>query len=215
MLPWIWTYREPAAEVEECEEQASVPLAGRALWGVILMRTFGAPVGHFYWYWLPEYLKHGRGMSLEAIGLTAWMPFLAGGAGNVGGGWLSRVLIGRGWSVGAARTFVFTAATVVSLTAVLVPAAGGPASALALLCAASLAINAYAANLIGLITDLFPHHMLARVTGWTGVGDNVMSMAAMLLTGVVVDRFSYTPVFIAAGVLPVLGLGAYFVLVRW
>jgi len=36
-------------------------------------------------------------VSLEAIGLTAWLPFLAGDAGNVGGGWLSSVLIDRGW----------------------------------------------------------------------------------------------------------------------
>jgi ACS family hexuronate transporter-like MFS transporter len=215
VVPWLRTYREPRDAKEQRAESAGPdPLAKGALWGVILMRSFGAPVGHFYWYWLPEYLKHGRGMSLEAIGLTAWMPFLAGGAGNIGGGWLSRVLINRGWSLDAARKFVFIASTVVCLAAMLVPLAGGPASALALICAASLAVNAYAANLIGLITDLFPHRVLARVTGLTGVGDNVMSMAAMLLTGVVVDRFSYTPVFIVAGLLPILGLGSFFVLVR-
>jgi hypothetical protein len=36
----------------------------------------------------------------------------------------------------------------------------------------------------------------------------------MLLTGIVVDHFSYVPVFIAAGVLPFLALAAFFVLVR-
>jgi ACS family hexuronate transporter-like MFS transporter len=215
LLPWLKTYREPpAAKAQPAASADRYVLAKSTLWGVILMRSFGAPVGHFYWYWLPEYLKHGRGMSLEAIGLTAWLPFLAGGVGNIGGGWLSRALINRGWSLDAARKFVFIASTIVCLAAMLVPLAGSPASALALLCAASLAVNAYAANLIGLITDLFPHRMLARVTGLTGVGDNLMSMAAMFLTGVVVDRFSYTPVFLAAGILPLLGLAAFFVFIR-
>lgn len=231
LLPWLKSYWEPwqhpalpeEVRAEAAKERATaagpeVPiralLAYPAVWGVILMRSFGAPVTHFYWYWLPEYLKHGRGMSLEAIGLTAWMPFLAGGIGNIGGGWLSRVLMERGWGVDKARKFVLTLAVSICLVVVLVPLAGGPLTALASISAASLAINAYAANLMGLITDLVPERMLARVSGLTGVGDNVMSMIAMLLTGVVVDRFSYTPIFIAAGIFPIVSLCAFFGLVR-
>jgi len=41
-----------------------------------------------------------------------------------------------------------------------------------------------------------------------------MSMLMMLLTGVVVDRFSYLPVFLAAGLLPLLSLSALLGLVR-
>jgi MFS family permease len=67
---------------------------------------------------------------------------------------------------------------------------------------------------VGLLTDLFPHQILGRVTSLTGIGDGVMSMIIMLLTGVVVDHFSYVPVFIAAGLLPFLALAAFFVLVR-
>jgi len=231
VLPWLKTYWEPwrhpslpkemRAEAAQQDASTTAPepttgslLARQAVWGVILMRAFAAPVQHFYWYWLPEYLKHGRGMSLEAIGLTAWMPFVAGGAGNIGGGWLSRVLIGRGWSVDATRKLMLAATVAVCLVVVLVPFAPGPASALALICAASLALNAYAANLLGVLTDVFPQQMLARITGLTGIGDNGMSMIAMLLTGVVVDRFSYTPVFITAGIMPILGAACFFVLVQ-
>jgi ACS family hexuronate transporter-like MFS transporter len=84
---------------------------------------------------------------------------------------------------------------------------------MALICLASLGINAVAANLMGLITDLFPQRVLARVSGMTGVGDGLVSMVAMQLTGVVVDRFSYTPIFICAGVLPLLLLTSLMVLV--
>ena len=47
----------------------------------------------------------------------------------------------------------------------------------------------------------------------TGVGDGVVSMCMMLLAGMVIDRFSYTPVFIAVGLLPVLSLSALMILV--
>lgn len=78
---------------------------------------------------------------------------------------------------------------------------------------ATLGINAFAANLIGLLTDLFPQHLLARITALTGVGDGTMSMVAMLATGMIVDRFSYLPVFLAAAAFPLAGLAAFLLLV--
>lgn len=218
LIPWLWLYREPAREADEVAAEAPAPgilklLAMPAVWGVILMRSFGGPVTHFYWYWLPEYLKRERGMSLEMIGMFAWLPFFCGGMGNIGGGWLSSHLIQRGWSVNRARKTAFVLATALCLAALAVPAAPNAALAIALICMAALGINAFAANLMGLITDLFPQRILARVSSLTGVGDGAMSMTMMLLTGVVVDRLSYLPVFVGAGLLPVFSLTSLLILV--
>jgi ACS family hexuronate transporter-like MFS transporter len=120
----------------------------------------------------------------------------------------------RGHSLQASRRTLLSGSIGLSALAVLVPLAKNDAAALGLISIASLGINAYAANLIGLLTDLFPHHMLGRITSLTGIGDGIMSMTAMLLTGMVVDHFSYVPVFIAVGLLPFLALSAFFVLVR-
>lgn len=121
IVPWLCVYWEPwrSPRLAAIERETAVraqpavnPAAGGrmlsllalpAVWGVILMRAFGGPVTHFYWYWLPEYLKRERGMSLEMIGLTAWLPFLAGGAGNIGGGWFSSWLLSRAWNPDRAR----------------------------------------------------------------------------------------------------------------
>jgi ACS family hexuronate transporter-like MFS transporter len=227
VLPWLRTYWEPwrhpalgssvpppPEESSEAQPSVMTLLAIPAVWGVVLMRAFTGPVSHFYWYWLPEYLKHGRGMSLEAIGATAWMPFLAGAVGNIGGGWASGALISRGWSIKASRTALLTGATIGCLCAMLVPLAASPASALGLICVASLAINAFSANHLGVLTDLFPQRVLARVTGMTGVGDNLVSMVSMQMTGIIVDRFSYTPIFVAVGCMPLLALTGYLTLAR-
>ncbi len=197
------------------EPQPSIPLllTLSPVWGVILIRAFGGPVTHFYWYWLPEYLKRERGMSLEAIGMFAWLPFLCGGIGNIGGGWLSSHLILRGWTVNRARKTAFFLGGGLCVLAVTIPFAPNAAAAIAIICLASLGINAIAANLMGLIADLFPQSVLARVSGMTGVGDGIVSMLMMLLAGIVIDRFSYTPVFIAVGVLPLLSLAALMLLV--
>ncbi len=230
IVPWLRTYREPWRHPElqkvPMEQRIAAPSTIRkdppmlylltfpAVWGAILMRAFGAPVTNFYWYWLPEYLKHQRGMSLAMVGLLAWLPFLAGGIGNLGGGWASRWMVKHGSSLDTSRRTLFTTSIVLSAIAVLVPATPNNLVAVGLICIASLGINAYAANLIGLYTDLFPHQMLARITSLTGIGDGIMSMGTMLLTGVVVDHFSYVPVFIAAGLLPFLALSSFFLLVR-
>lgn len=228
IVPWLRTYWEPRRHprLRSMEgSPASPPVRQKdppilylltipAVWGVILMRAFAAPVTNFYWYWLPEYLKSQRGMSLQMVGLLAWVPFLAGGIGNLGGGWLARWMIKRGYSLHTARRALFGMSIGLSAFAVLVPMASNDLIALALISIASLGINAYAANLMGLLTDLFPHQILGRITSLTGIGDGVMSMIVMLLTGIVVDHFSYVPVFIAAGLLPFLALTAFFVLVR-
>jgi len=230
IIPWLRTYWEPGQhprlkESAPGQSQLVTAQASRdvsmlhlltfpAVWGAILMRAFGSPVTNFYWYWLPQYLKHQRGMSLTMVGLLAWLPFLAGGVGNLGGGWASRWLVRRGYSLDTSRRTLFIVSIALSAFAVLVPATANNLAAISVICVASLGINAYAANLIGLYTDIFPQHILARITSLTGIGDGVMSMATMLLTGIVVDRFSYVPVFIAAGLLPFLALSSFFVLVR-
>jgi hypothetical protein len=45
---------------------------------------------------------------------------------------------------------------------------------------------------------------VGRVTSLTGVGDNLTSMLLMLSTGIVLDRYSYLPVFTIAGILPLI-----------
>jgi len=233
LIPWGLIYREPwrhprlsesarqqAMRAKQAADESVVsprilPLLGvQAVWGVILMRALTGPVTHFYWYWLPEFLKRDRNMPLAMIGLFAWLPFFSGGLGNIGGGWFSGWLLQRGWTVDGARKTAFVLAVALCLTATLVPAVPGAAWAIFLICLASLGINAFAANLIGILTDLFPETVLAKVSGLTGVGDGTMSMIMMLLTGIIVDRESYTPVFVAAGTLPILALAALFVLVR-
>lgn len=218
LIPWLLVYRDARTSATTAEQRIQRPfstlLASAPLWGVILMRALAGPVTHFYWYWLPEYLRRERGMPLEMIGIFAWMPFFSGAIGNIGGGWLTRYLIARGTPAPVARKRVFAAAVALCCASLPVPFAPNTVWAMLLICIASMGINAFAASHIGLVAGLFPEPILARTMAFTGMGDNIAGMIAMLATGMIVDRYSYIPVFAAAAALPVLALTAYLILVR-
>jgi ACS family hexuronate transporter-like MFS transporter len=83
--------------------------------------------------------------------------------------------------------------------------------AIALISVATFAYSAWASNILTLPADLFPPAVVASVSGLSGTGAATGGMAFMLLIGYVVDRFSYAPVFVAAGVMPL----AAFAIVAW
>lgn len=215
-VPWMLFYRDRAgAQAAGREQLPLAPLLGlRQVWGAMLMRAMAGPVIHFYWYWLPEYLKRERHFSMEAIGMLGGIPFLFAGLGNIGMGWLSAALMRRGRSVDGALKAAFVLCGALSLASAVVPWAPNEATALALISTASLALGGMAANLIGALGNLFSPRVLARITGLTGLCEGSVNIGLTLATGAVVDRWGYWPVFLAAGVMPQLALAALFLLIR-
>ena len=53
-------------------------------------------------------------------------------------------------------------------------------------------------------SDLFPQDVVATVTGLSGFCAGLLSAGFTFLVGLLVDRFSYAPAFVAAGTLPLL-----------
>ena len=186
----------------------------RQVWGVFGIRALAGPVTQFYWWWLPEYLKHERGLSLEAIGIWGAIPYVCGGIGNIFGGWFSSELIRRGWGVDPARKAAYLLSIALTGASALIPFTRSASTALAIICIANLGINSFAATFMATLADIFPENAVARVAGITGIGDSGMSMVLMLLTGIVVDRFSYLPIFIAAAAAPALAVVVLYTVVR-
>jgi len=182
-----------------------VLLRWRQTWGVIAIRGLGGPLSHFYWFWLPEYLKRARGIDLATIGKVVWIPFVFAGLGNVLGGYLSGTLLRRGHSLTFSRRLPFALGDCLAAASnFVVLAMPSLAWALVVLSVANLGANMVEPNFIGFVTDIFPQQTVGQVTGLTGIADNLMSVTLMLTTGMVLDRFSYFPVFMGAAMLPVL-----------
>ena len=182
----------------------------RAVWAVMLCRFFVGPVMQFYWYWIPNYLFHERHVSMSGIGYVAWIPFVLGDVGGVGGGWSAGVLQRRGISILAVRRITMYSSAVLCVVSVFVPLTKSLLLAYLLIGFAMLADNFLSANMFGAITDLFPENEVGRVTGFTGVSAGLSGLLFPLLTGYLVDHVSYTPVFFLIGVMPTFGAVALF-----
>lgn len=177
----------------------------RQVWAILLARMMVDPIWWLYITWLPLFLYSVHGFDLKQIGLFAWVPYLAADAGSLLGGWMSGWLIRRGWSVDRARR------TTIILAAGLMPAgivAGqttDPVIALGLIAVVLFGFQFWVNNVQTLPSDLFPERAVATVAGLGGVGAGVGSMFFVLITGWVVDHFSYRPILTAAGVLAPIG----------
>ena len=224
LFAWLAFYRLPAEHprisreelnlIQEGEaDQTLQPMSWASLlrrrqaWGLILSRFFCDPVWWFYVFWLPEYLKRTRGFGLAEIGRFSWIPFLACGVGSFLGGAMSGALIERGYPTLTSRKIVMVASTVVMLAGLPAVYASTPTGCLALISLTVFAYGCWSPNILALAADMFPTRVVASVSGLAGTGAAIGGMLFTLITGAVVDRFSYTPIFAAASLMPLLAAG--------
>lgn len=220
---WLWlaTVGKPPRPIEE-EAPGQVKrklrwrdlLRYREVWAIVTGRMLSDPVWWFFVFWLPEYLRRVRHFSLAEIGYFAWIPFLAADAGCIAGGLVSGWLIRRGWRPVPARKAVMAVSAVAMLAGIPAVLADESSVALALISIVTFSYSMYSANILALATDLFPQEVVASVTGLGGTGAALGGMAFNLLVGVVVDRFSYVPVFVLAGIMPLLAVAGIFAGIR-
>lgn len=226
VVAWLAIYRTPSAAQTAMAEGGSVDgqqaapstrdlLRRRETWALMTCRFLVGPVVHLYLYWTPEYLYRTHGLSLRAIGFFAWIPFVFGDIGSIGGGWIAGRLIARGVPVARARRLTLLFGATCCLASVVVAAAHTAGLAIAAICLVLLGHTFLSANMFASISDVFPSAAVARVTGLTGVAGSVSGMLFPWLTGLIVDRASYTPVFLMASLMPLMGVTALIVGVRF
>lgn len=199
--------REGRPESPASERVAWRPLlACRQTWAIVAARFVTDPVWWLYITWLPLYLHNVRGFSLKQIGLFAWVPYVAADAGSLVGGWLSGHLIGRGWTVDSARKAVILAGMLCMAAGIPAAMAESATVALAFISLVLFGFQSWINNVQTIPSDVFPEAAVASVAGLGGVGAGSGAIVFTLATGFVVDRFhTYTPILLAAGLLPVLG----------
>ena len=186
----------------------------RNVWAIVLGRALTDPIWWFYVFWLPEYLSDARGFSLKRIALFAWIPFIAADLGNFTGGWVSGYCVRRGVSVVRARTWVCVVSCLPILAGIPAARVHNVYGALALICIALWGYASWSTMGLTLPSDLFPQDVVATVTGLSGFAAGLVGTMFTFAVGVLVDRFSYAPAFLVAGLLPVLATACLVLLLR-
>jgi ACS family hexuronate transporter-like MFS transporter len=214
---WWFMYGK---ETKTAAQSAHPPVSARELlgnssaWAVMLCRFFIGPVMQFYWYWTPSYLYNARHMTMVQIGFVAWIPFLMGDVGGIAGGWAAGVLIRRGFTVRNTRRLLMYGSALICLLSFSVPYLRGIVPVMTMLSVTIAADNFLSAHMFAAVTDLFPEHQVGRAAGLMGIAGGLGGMLFPLLTGVLVDRISYTPVFLLVGLMPLAGTIALFAVGR-
>jgi ACS family hexuronate transporter-like MFS transporter len=182
-------------------------------WGVVIARSFTDPVWFFITDWFAIYLV-ARGFALENTLMAFWIPFVAADLGNFAGGGVSSWLIHRGWSVGRARKAVIIFGGI-GMTLLIPTLFTNHLFAIAGLFAVStFAYAAYSTMAIVLATDLYADEAVATVSGMSGTGAGIGTIASTLLIGWIADHYSFGPIMIAASLIPLLGVFLVLRLVR-
>jgi ACS family hexuronate transporter-like MFS transporter len=186
----------------------------RNVWGIVLGRALTDPIWWFYVFWLPQYLSDARGFSLQRIALFAWMPFVAADLGNFTGGLVSGYCIRRGVSVVRARTWVCVFSSLPILAGIPAASVHSVYAALALICFALWGYASWSTMGLTLPSDLFPQDVVATVTGVSGLAAGLVGAVFTVAVGILVDRFSYGPAFLVAGLMPLFATASILLLVR-
>ena len=229
---WFWFYRLPAEHprITAEERELLAPSAGETrqtpppgmrtllgffrypqTWGLLLARIISDPVWWFYLFWLPKFITEKKGMSTAGMSYVVWIPYLFSDIGSVVGGWYSGRLIGRGLgSVLARQRVMVTAVAFMPLGLLLLLSPPVPVT-LFLISIVLGAHSIWKTNLVTLTVDIFPRHVIATVHGIVATGGGIGGSLFTGLAGLVIDRYSYTPLLALMGILHPL---AYLV-VRW
>jgi MFS transporter, ACS family, hexuronate transporter len=191
----------------------------RQTWGTIASKALTDPVWFFISDWFPIYLV-AKGIKLESGLVGIWVPFIGSDLGNFFGGWMSGLLIKRGWSLGAARKalvvfggFGFTILILTVFTTNLF--------ALALLFgAAAFAYAAFSTIANVLPSDLYKSESVASVSGMSGTAAGIGTIIAFKLIGYFSDAHAaqaasaFDSIVVVASMVPLIAMILVLLLVR-
>lgn len=212
-LLWIVLYRKPAehARLSQAERDfltsekvlkkavaPAVRLSWRELvklkpmWLILIARMITDPLWYFYLFWFPKYLQDARGFTLQQVGATIWIVFVAADLGSLLGGWLSGKLLARELQPIPARLRIMTGAAALLIFSGAMPFVVWP---IALASCMAFAHMAWLTCITTFSVDIFPAHIVGSAHGAIGAGSAFGGLLSTALVGWLVTHFSYNPTF--------------------
>ena len=218
---WWWLYEKPddqprLSAVERDHIRADQPvvaertekirwwslLGHRAVWAYLAMSILAGPVWNIYMFFLPDFLQKRFHLQLVPVGDWTAVFYAIASVGGIAGGWLPGWLLGRGWTVNAARKLSMLACAVAVLPIYLAPHVTQIWLAVLIVGLAGSAHQGWSANQFSFASDTMPKHAVGSLVGLGGfvayfTGGFMTEIIGLILktTG------SYTSIFAAASVM--------------
>jgi MFS family permease len=191
-------------------------LRQRSVWGLFFTQGSEVYGGYMMLTWLPSYLQQAKGLSLMNAGMLTAVPFALASVFGVGLGWVSDwLLTPEAVQAGRRRSMIAVMLLGISMI-LLIPLIDQLWIIIVILSVVrALGIAGSALN-FALVTDLVRDRAdIGKVTATTVVGGNSFGLMAPIVTGYIIALTgSFDRAFIVAGLLPVAGAAATFLMTR-
>ncbi len=218
LIFWLLATRkksESSARTQADEKVIQVPkynfiktLKSKEAMVFMVMRFLLDPILYFYMFWIPKYLNEEHQMGVEFIGQVLWIPFLALGIANIGGGWFSDLIFIRTQKTRESRLIVMGLAALLTLPVIFIGSMGSYVIILFVMGLAFFAHGLWITNYITSIADVFGKSATSTVVGLSGTAGALSSLVLNPIIGYVISTWSYNPLWVYAGVMyPVVFIG--------
>lgn len=207
IVPWLLVSRRNsnAPVSAETEKTTGNPwrevMRRRETWLLMISRLLTDPVWYFYLFWFPKYLNDSRHLTLIEIGKIGWVVYFAADIGCLAAGFLSAWMIRRGMLPSTARIRLMAVAACLVPLSVAIAFAPSALTAVGLAALAALGHLCWQTSLSALLVDLYPRALLGTVFGLVAAGSGLGGMLSTNIVSHVIAASSYTPVFLAMGLL--------------
>lgn len=172
-------------------------LTDRRQWAVILAKALTDQVWWFLLFFMPDLFHRLFGLSQGTLGLPVALVYFMAALGGLTGGYLPARLMGRGWTLNAARkTTMLVYALLILPVPLLVHAESAWVAAL-ILGLALFAHQGFSTNVFGLTTDIFPARIVGSAIGIGAFAGNLSGMGMIEFAGWSLDTgHGYLPMLL-------------------
>jgi MFS transporter, ACS family, hexuronate transporter len=223
LIFWFWLYDTPAGQGRLSQEEfdyihsdkdevvdESVPhvkiswgklFSYRQTWAFFSGKFMTDGIWWFYLFWLPDYLRKQFGMTTQEVRLPTFIVYGVAIVGSVYGGSIPMSFLKRGLPVYKARMRAMLLIAVFPLTVLSTQYFGDVAHfgkmaavlAVATICVAAAAHQAWSANLFTTVSDMFPKKAVGSVTGIGAMAGGLGGVVVQKLAGTLTDAFASNP----------------------
>lgn len=163
--------------------------ANKAIWGFMGGKLLTDPIWWFFLFWLPSYLANIYHLDLKKLGAPLIVIYLAATIGSVGGGWLSSMLIRKGWHPTRARQWSMALFAICVMPVMLISQMTSMWPVIAILSLAVAAHQAWSANIFTVAADQFPKQVISRVVGLGTMAGTLGGAVFPLMVGRILDHY--------------------------
>ncbi|HWL15008.1 MAG TPA: MFS transporter [Opitutus sp.] len=174
----------------------------RAVWAYVAAGILAGPVWNIYMFFLPDFLQKHFQLDLVSVGDWTAVFYLIASFGGIAGGWLSGSLLGRGWSLNAARKLALLCCALAVVPIFAAPSMPNVFLTVAIVGLAGSAHQGWSANLFSFVSDTMPREAISSVVGLGGFVAYFTGGVVTEIIGEILQRTgSYASIFAAASFL--------------